>query len=419
MFFFSGEKVHINVYGVAQDINVRLEKKSIHFEKTYLEMINQRTVTLSNRSNQLVHFQWKQFATEREEEQQKLRQLHALSEEEVNALQKLNVNTNESPSAGPFDFGVLIQRTFINHRRQLTNESYLFTNTNFRIDPIEGDIWPGGNLDIQVLFKPNQALKYDQRAWLDIVGREQRLPLTLTGEGEGAKLESSFQTLDIGCVYVGSTHLYEVVLANKGFIEAHYQIRSLNTIFSSCFQFEPSSGIIPIENYQAIQITFHSEQLGQFNEVFNVEIEGNPNVLPIIVSGQVIGPTFYFDQVQLKYGLISYGFQTTLTCHLFNTSLVSMPFKLHIDQDKHKKKRNSISFIERGGEEEDGEDDDDQDQINNEFKIRPAHGIIPPQSDTKIYVDFIPKSIQKYDTFLHVDVEGVGKNIFSLPVTAK
>lgn len=87
-----GEKVYVNIYGVAQDINVRLEKKSIHFENTYLEMINQRTVTLTNRSDQLVHFQWKQFATEREEEQQKLRQLHALSEEEINALQKLNGN---------------------------------------------------------------------------------------------------------------------------------------------------------------------------------------------------------------------------------------------------------------------------------------------------------------------------------------
>lgn len=84
--------MYVNVYGVAQDINVRLEKKSIHFENTYLEMINQRSVTLTNRSDQLVHFQWKQFATEREEEQQKLRQLHALSEEEINALQKLNGN---------------------------------------------------------------------------------------------------------------------------------------------------------------------------------------------------------------------------------------------------------------------------------------------------------------------------------------
>ncbi|CAF4810740.1 unnamed protein product [Rotaria sp. Silwood1] len=408
----TGEKVYVNVYGVAQDINVRLEKRSVHFENTYLEMINQRTVTLSNRSDQLVHFQWKQYATEREEEQQKLRQLHALSEEEVNALQKLNVNTNESPSAGPFDFGVLIQRTFINHRRQLTNESYLFTHPNFRIDPLEGDIWPGGNLDIQVLFKPNEAHKYEQTAWLDVVGREQRLPLTLTGDGDGAKLEASFQTLDIGCVYVGSTHLYEVVLANKGFIEARYHIRNSNSTFGSCFQFDPSSSTISIENYQAIQITFHSEQLGQFNEIFNVEIEGNPQKLPITISGQVIGPTFYFDQAQLKFGLVSYGFQTTLTCHLYNTSLVPMPFKLHIDQDKNKKV-NLVSF-------DDDEDEEDEDIINNnEFQIRPSRGIIPPQSDTKIYVDFIPKSIQKYDTFLQVDVDGVGNNIFSLPITAK
>ncbi len=321
------------------------------------------------------------------------------------------VNTNESPSAGPFDFGVLIQRTFINHRRQLSSESYLFTHPNFRIDPIEGDIWPGGSLDIQVLFKPNEARKYEQTAWLDVVGREQRLPLILTGEGEGAKLESSFQILDIGCVYVGSTHLYEVVLANKGFIEARYKINKINSAFGSCFTFEPSSGIVPVDNYQAIQITFHSDQLGQFNEIFNVNIEGNPNVLPITISGQVIGPTFYFDQAQLKFGLVSYGFQTTLPCHLYNTSLVPMPFRLHIDQDQHKKST-VASFDEDEGEEEDR-------KINNEFQIRPSHGQIPPQSDMKIYVDFVPKAIQKYDTFLQVDINGVGKNIFSLPITAK
>lgn len=305
----------------------------------------------------------------------------------------------------------MIQRTFINHRRQLNNESYLFTNANFRVDPIEGDIWPGCSLDIQVLFKPNEARKYEQIAWLDVVGREQRLPLTLTGEGEGAKLESSFQTLDIGCVYVGSTHLYEVVLANKGYIEARYRIVNSDSIFGSCFQLDPSSGTISVENYQAIQITFHSDELGQFNEVFNVQIEGNPKPLQITISGQVIGPTFYFDQAQLKFGLVSYGFQTTIACHLFNTSLVPMPFRLHIDQDKHNKSH-LVAF-------DDDEDEDEEFVSDNEFQIRPARGIIAPQSDTKVYVDFIPKAIQKYDTFLQVDIDGVGKNIFSLPITAK
>ncbi|CAF4635635.1 unnamed protein product, partial [Rotaria magnacalcarata] len=75
-------------------------------------------------------------------------------------------------------------------------------------------------------------------------------------------------------------------------------------MFGSCFQLDPSAGTISIDNYQAIQITFHSEQLGQFHEVFNVEIEGNPNPLLVAISGQVIGPTFYFDQAQLKFGLI-------------------------------------------------------------------------------------------------------------------
>lgn len=330
-------------------------------------------------------------------------------------------NSSESPSAGPFDFGVLIQRTFINHRRQLTNESYLFAHSNFRIDPLEGDLWPGGSLEIQVLFKPNEARHYEQTAWLDVVGRELRLPLSLTGDGEGAKLESSFQTLDIGCVFIGSTHLYEVVLANKGFIDAQYQFRPSSTIFGSCFQFDPSTGTITVDNYQAVQITFHSDQLGQFSETFQVLIEGNPKPLPINVSGQVIGPTFYFDQAQLKFGLASYGFQTTLTCHLYNTSLVPMPFRLHVDQDKHKKS-NVVLFNESEEDDDDDEEDERRKTSNNqvnEFQIRPARGIIPPQSDTKIQVDFIPKAIQKYDTFLQVDIDGVGKNIFSLPITAK
>ena len=323
----------------------------------------------------------------------------------------LLVNTNESPSAGPFDFGVLIQRTFVNHRRQLSSEPYLFAHSNYRIDPVEGDIWPGGTLDIQVLFKPNEARLYKQTAWLDVVGREQRLPLVLSGEGQGAKVEASFSVLDVGCVYVGSTHLYEVVLANKGFIEARYRIQSIESGFGSCFLFDPSAGAIPVDNYQAIQVTFHSDQLGQFQQTFHVDVEGNPNPVEIVFQGQVIGPTFYFDQAQVKYGLVSYGFLTTIPCQLYNTSLVPMPFRLHIDQDKHKRSnRHSIN----------SDDDINDDRMaNTEFQIRPSHGTIPPQSDITVYVDFVPKAIQKYDTFLQVDIDGVGKNIFSLPITAK
>lgn len=41
-------------------------------------------------------------------------------------------------------------------------------------------------------------------------GRETRLPLRVKGEGEGPRLCFSFDQLDIGKVFVGSAHSYEV-----------------------------------------------------------------------------------------------------------------------------------------------------------------------------------------------------------------
>lgn len=58
------------------------------------------------------------------------------------------------------------------------------------------------------------ALWMDER-WMETSpnlspGRETRLPLRVKGEGEGPRLCFSFDQLDIGKVFVGSAHSYEV-----------------------------------------------------------------------------------------------------------------------------------------------------------------------------------------------------------------
>lgn len=60
------------LHGVAQDALVRLDKNSIRIENTYISMANQRTVTISNRSDVIAHFRWTQYATHEEENLQKL-----------------------------------------------------------------------------------------------------------------------------------------------------------------------------------------------------------------------------------------------------------------------------------------------------------------------------------------------------------
>ena len=67
----SGEEVYTQLYGSAKDINVRLDRSSVTLEQTYIGLGSQRSVLLSNRSETVVHFQWKAFASPAEEELQR------------------------------------------------------------------------------------------------------------------------------------------------------------------------------------------------------------------------------------------------------------------------------------------------------------------------------------------------------------
>lgn len=54
-----------------------------------------------------------------------------------------------------------------------------------------------------------------------------------------------------------------------------------------------------------------------------------------------------------------------------------------------------------------------------EFEIIPSSGTIPPQSEIKVTVKFISNTIKKYEMNMVVDVEGVGEEVVTLPITAK
>ena len=76
----------------------------------------------------------------------------------------------------------------------------------------EGEIWPNSTIEISIIFKPSEEQNYSRTAYLDMTGRELRLPLKIKGIGVGPKAEFSFDTLDIENVFVNSKHSYEVNL---------------------------------------------------------------------------------------------------------------------------------------------------------------------------------------------------------------
>ena len=199
----SGEIIYVNLYGAAQDVNVRLEKNSIRIEDTYITMNNQRSVTINNRSDILVRYEWKKYATYEEEEQQKLKEIANLNRDEENAKNKLS---NQSA-----DYVALLSRNFQNKIKNTQNKSFHFDDEVFFMQPIEGEIWPQSSVEVSVIFKPDYAQTYNKVAFCEITGRESRLPLRLCGIGSGPKVQLSIENLDVGSIFIGSTHVYEVL----------------------------------------------------------------------------------------------------------------------------------------------------------------------------------------------------------------
>nr|KAF6318524.1 HYDIN axonemal central pair apparatus protein [Pipistrellus kuhlii] len=415
VYYDTGERMFVSLYGAAVDMNIRLDKNSLIIEKTYISLANQRTITIYNRSNIIAHFQWKVFPTQEEEDKEKYRVCEDLIKEEKDETDEFLEEFVSDPLLR--ERISILSRTFANQRRLVQADSILFLNNIFTIEPLEGDVWPNSSAEVTVYFNPLEARLYQMTVYCDISGREIRLPLRIKGQGMGPKIHFNFELLDIGKVFVGSVHCYEAILSNKGSIDALFNVIPPTSALGACFVFSPKEGIIKPSGVQAIQISFCSSILGHFKEKFLVSVNGSPEPVKLIIRGCVIGPTFHFNVPALHFGDVSFGFPHTLICSLNNTSLVPMTFKLRIPGDGHE----STSSCEQYSDTKGPSWNKEEVPITKpkEFTITPNSGTIRSQGFAAIRVTLCSNTVQKYELALVVDVEGIGEEVLALLITAR
>ncbi|NWU95982.1 HYDIN protein, partial [Upupa epops] len=413
----TGEDIHTSLYGAAVDVNIRLDRNSLTIEKTYLTLSNHRAVVIHNRSEIIAHFQWKAFVTQEEEKQQKLRLCRWMQRQEQDKMDCFLQECAVDPKLR--ERLSLLSRTFQNQREKVQGDSMLFSDEIFTIEPLEGDVWPNSSVEIDVIFKPQEARVYHQTVYCNISGRETRLPLRIKGEGIGPQLRFSFDQLDIGKVFIGSAHNYEVILFNKGAIDAVYSLVPPATVLGSYFTFHPQEGIILQDELQVIQISFSSTILGQFTEEFRFHVKGSPEPVTLTIRGCVIGPTFHFNVPSLHFGDVSFGFPHTLSCCLTNTSLVPMTFNLRIPEDG-RGDPSVTSFAQISNSTHPSWRKQVQGHVKpTEFTIKPCRGTIRSQGLLDIQVTLCSNTVRRYELALVVDVDGVGKEVLALLLTAR
>ncbi|KAM6946364.1 hydrocephalus-inducing protein homolog [Aplochiton taeniatus] len=408
----AGEEVHVSVYGASSDMNVRLERGSVLLERTYLGLANQRSLGVVNRSPALLHYRWSTWATEQEEEEES----GMLQREQEGEMEHFLQECGADPTVR--DRLSLLSRTFQERRRQLQEHPLVAGGHGcFTLQPTEGDLWPNSSAEVNIVFKPLEAKVYQHTVYLDITGRQARLPLRIKGEGLGPKLKFNFDLLDMGNIFIGSKHRYEVLVSNPGLINAPFKVQCPDSTFGSCFSFSPAEGAVPPGACHALEVHFSCSSLGTFSEDFLLHITGSPQPLTLTFRGRVMGPTFHFDVPELRFGDVSFGFPQTLSCSLSNSSLVPMTFDLRVPGDgAHAASRTSgaqvceaqrSDWACRGAE------------PAVEFTLSPASGTLRPQGQLSIQVTLCSNRLQSYMLALVVDVEGVGKDVLALPITAR
>ncbi|KAL3311599.1 hypothetical protein Ciccas_009819 [Cichlidogyrus casuarinus] len=402
----TGERVFSKLLGEAFESNVRLEKSSLHIDPTYVGLLGTRTVVLHNYSDVPVSFKWTRYSSEQEETSMKERRIQALIDKEPGELnsadskQTINSSELDSTSTEFADRMAISTKRFENEKWNISNDRMLFKDEVVSITPLEGQIWSKSSFEITVRFVPNQAREFTRIAYCDVVGRENRLALKITGLGLGPKVHFSYKELDMGRIFIGSRHSYELVLGNRGDIDALFCVSRSSptkTPFSDCFNFSPDDGLICPDAYQSIIVKFYCpDQLGEFEETFLFKFDGCPEPEKVIFKGTVVGPTFDLDCSEINYGTVAYGFPITKTILLRNTAFIPMLITVRVPSNLEPEHDPQFTVTPN------------LQQIN-----------VDPVSELSIQLCFLPQHLGYLDAHFSVDVDKVGRNTLTIPIRAK
>ncbi|XP_030613884.1 hydrocephalus-inducing protein homolog isoform X2 [Archocentrus centrarchus] len=414
--YHTGENVSISLYGSCEELNIHLKPDCVWLANTYISLTSTRTVSLTNSGDIPLQYRWTVWPSQHEEDLSSLREGSVPEPKEEGEPELLQCESDPT--------GILpLQSRALQECRSKGAKEHLWTLSHgcITVEPAEGEIWPSMTATFNVIFKPEEAGLYQDTIYLNVTGRESRLPLTVKGEGMGPHLVLNYDGLDLKDMFIGEKFRQELWLSNKGPIDAPFRWSSPDSTFGRCFSFSPEEGVVPSGACQIVEVSFRSSILGSFSEVLLLTVAGQPQPLTFTVRGSVICPTIHFSVSELNFGDVAFGFPVTLICTLFNSSFVSVNFALRVLGDGLGSP--SISSFEQVSDESrknwQGHTARDLHPCPAEFTVSPAAGSVRSVSDEDIKVTLCSNTLRTYRLALVVDVEGVGEGILTLPIKAR
>ncbi|KAI3385976.1 hypothetical protein SNEBB_004504 [Seison nebaliae] len=453
--FDTGEELFVQLQGSSRNYDIRLEKSSIRIEHTFSTLVNQRTISIINNSPFATHFTWCRFANLTEEQTYRDMKLREMENEglaaEESALQAILAEMNTKDNGEEIDYVSLLEESIDTHRKIISREKILFGDEIFQITPLEGEIWPNSRAQCVVTFQPSRNEYFSQIAYCDVTGQSKRLQFKVGGYGIGAKAALNISNLDVGDVFIGSSHSYEIVFVNKGLIAANFHISRIDyddkkasprvglISYSrqehlEAFQFNPRTKLVLPDEFQTVHLDFAaiSNRLGKFEEKFKFVLSDSDQSPILTVRGEIIAPTVQFDKDTISFhDSLSYGIPHQKLLQITNSSLVPiqyvirMPIRFGDLYDMINELKNYPQTIKeiatilsdmKHFEEILIDDLEEEYESSPEFICKPSTGVIQPHSSQTVTITFTPWRLQNYENeHVVLDLVNVGKALYSIP----
>ncbi|KAF0682818.1 Aste57867_25117 [Aphanomyces stellatus] len=390
----SGRCAYVKLGGDVTNLEVYLSHPMVEPNPAYITLSSRKRIKICNGSDHPVEFSWKAYAGEKNEQAERDRLLAELHRMEQAEMDELHVAIEPEVDTEHVDAIGILQRKYKNLRKAVVEDPMQFLDDCFSLEPASGKIWAHSETEITATFSPHTAAIYSCTAFLDVSGRDTRLPLQIRGQGIGPKASILYDDLfDFGDVFINDPQTHDFSIQNQGEIPAEFELIEIPLPPGVDIQFSPSAGVLGINDTTKIFLTFCSAVLGEISVNFNFKLKGSDDMLRVRFKAHVIPPMFQFDTDKIDFGVVSFAFLQTKYVTLCNTSRISMEYSLRIPQDglyKHK-----------------------------EFTLTPSEGVLVPFGKQEICIDFTSVNVKQYEYFLVVSVKGVGSDLLNVPVTAQ
>ncbi|XP_067203900.1 hydrocephalus-inducing protein-like [Linepithema humile] len=405
----AGEKLRLVLRSSAINCMIRFDRGSIRMEDTYLGLSRSKTLTIHNRSNYIVRFQWMRFKdkdadVQRKEKYKKLFQL-------VHNMEVMrHVNLVHYNICLPDIHELVCQRIYADEIASLTNENFPYNHMSFLLMPKEGEIWPQSSIDITVLFRAMEVNKISSVAYLEVTGREDRIPLSLHGSGKGPVFHLNVITIDLKDIFLCSVHNYEIVATNKGHISGTLVYKARPTEFDGTINITPPALTLQPNEHNSFNLSFFSNRKGDFIERIDFVVKESLEILSLHIKGCIICPTLHFDKSSIDFGATALGFSKRQEVCLCNLSLVPVSFSATMMEDGDQAPLTHEEFAR-------SEVKPSFPTNPREFMITPYKGVVQAHSSLKLKVTYIANVVRSGQSTIRIDMWDSDSDPVILPVS--